>query len=91
MIGKIILHNIIRDEMYRILRNGGLGIKREPIELLIKDLIYRPIDILIAPTPIYRQSTWQYFNRIVIDFMGYYLYCLLLNDQRWGWFQRLGL
>ena len=49
-------------------RGGGLGVKREPAELLSKDPIRRPTDILIIPTPMCRQSTWQLFDRVAIDF-----------------------
>ena len=47
---------------------GGLGVKREPTELLPKDASRRPADILTVPTPMCRQSAWQHFNRVAIDF-----------------------
>ena len=54
MIGKIILHNLIRDEVFRALWGGGLGIRRESIHLLPEDPARRPADILTVPTPLYR-------------------------------------
>ena len=68
MIGKTTLHNLIRDEVYLTLWGGGLGVSREPTELLPKDLARRPADILTVPTPMCRQSAWQHFNRIAIHF-----------------------
>ena len=62
MIDKFILPNLIRDEMSRVMWGGGLGIGRE------KDPVYRPV-ILIEPIPMCRQSIWQHFNRVIIDFV----------------------
>ena len=70
MMGKTTLHNLIRDEVFRALWGGGLGVRREPIHLLPEDPARRPADILTVPTPEGRQSAWKHFGRIAMDFVA---------------------
>ena len=48
--GKTILHNMIRDEIYRTLQGGKLDCKLEPNHLLPDLPAQRPADILTVPT-----------------------------------------
>ena len=57
----------IHDEIYRLLSGGGFGLKFEPLELLSDDPDRRPIDILIIPYTLCRQSSWNFLPRITID------------------------
>ena len=68
MIGKIGLHNCIRDEICRFLSGGGLGLKIEPLGLLPDESDRRPVDLLTIPSALCRQSSWHFLPRIAIDF-----------------------
>ena len=52
--GKSILHNMIRDEIYRCLQGGNLHCRLEPNHLLPDSPGQRPADILTIPTALYR-------------------------------------
>ena len=68
MIGKIGLHNYIRDEICRFLSGGGLGLKIEPVGLLPDEPDRRPADLLTIPSALGHQSSWHFLPRIAIDF-----------------------
>ena len=68
MIGKIGLHNCIRDEICRFLSGGGLGLKIEPLGLLPDEPDRRPADLLTIPSALCRQSSWHFPPRIAVDF-----------------------
>ena len=65
--GKSVLHNMIRDEIYRTLREGYLHCRLEPNHLLPDSPGQRPADILMIPTALCRQSTWGLMPRIALD------------------------
>ena len=68
-IGKTGLHNYIRDEIYRLLSGGGLGLKFESLGWLSDEPARRPVDILIIPSALCRQSSWNFLPWIAIDFI----------------------
>ena len=68
MIGKIGLHNCIRDEVCRFLSGGGLGLKIESLGLLPDEPDRRPADLLTIPSALCRQSSWHFLPQIAIDF-----------------------
>ena len=68
MIGKTPLHNCVRDEIFRGLSGGGIGLKLEPSGLLPATPDLRPADILTIPTPLCRQSAWNFLPRVALDF-----------------------
>ena len=65
--GKTVLHNMIRDEIYRTLQGGKLQCKLEPNHLLPDLPAQRPADILIIPTALCRQSVWGLMPKIALD------------------------
>ena len=65
--GKSILHNMIRDEIYRILQGRSLHCRLESNHLLPDSPGQRPADILTIPIALCRQSTWGLMPRIALD------------------------
>ena len=68
MIGKIGLHNCIRDEVCRFLSGGGFRLKIDSLGLLPDEPDRRSIDLLTIPSALCHQSSWHFLPRIVIDF-----------------------
>ena len=64
---KSILHNMIRDEIYRTLQGGNLHCRLEPNHLLPDSPGQRPADVLTIPTALCRQSIWGLMPRIALD------------------------
>ena len=65
--GKSILHNMIRDEIYRTLQGGNLHCRLEPNYLWPDSPGQRPADALTIPTALFRQSIWGLMPRILLD------------------------
>ena len=64
---KSVLHNMIRDEIYRFLERGNLHYRLESNHLLPDSPGHRPADILMIPIALYRQSIWGLMSRITLD------------------------
>ena len=65
---KQLMHNTLRNTVYRYAELAGTRPNLEPIGLLPSDPHFRPADVLIMTTPSIVASSWRQFPRLAFDF-----------------------